>query len=199
MIRRRRAFLLHGGVAAICLAAIGAHAEVQVEGVRFPEAMQIAGADVSLNGAGLRTKVWKLYACGLYVEKPSADADELIGTAQVKHMELHMLRDLTKAQVGKTIREGFERNSQTEMPKLATRLDRLTEGLPNVKRGEVLTVTYAPGRGTMVRGPRNDPIVLEGDDFMRALFSVWLGPSPVQLSLKNDLLGRSLAASSVVP
>ncbi|MFZ9889264.1 MAG: chalcone isomerase family protein, partial [Myxococcota bacterium] len=151
-----------------------------------------AGEDVSLNGAGLRTKVWKLYACGLYVARPTNDAEELIRNGQVKHMELHMLRDLTKEQVGKTIREGFEKNSRAELPSLAARLDRLTSALPDVKRGEVLTVTYVPGRGTTVQGPRNEAILLEGDDFMRALFSVWLGPRPVQSSLKRQLLGASI-------
>ena len=37
------------------------------------------------------------------------------------------------------------------MPALKERLDNFTAAIPDVKKGDVLTLTYVPGKGTSVR------------------------------------------------
>lgn len=174
--------------AALSLLALPVLAQVVVDDVRLPESRTIEGKELTLNGAGLRTKVVKLYVGALYLEEPSKNADEVIGSDQVKRFELHVLRDLSKEQVADTIRDGFEKNSQADMGKLKSRLDKLVNAIPAVKRGEIMSVTYVPGKGTTVEGPNNPPVTLEGEDFQRAMFSIWLGETPAQQSLKRELL-----------
>jgi hypothetical protein len=55
-------------------------------------------------------------------------------------------------------------------------------------KGDVLDLTWLPGTGTLVRG-RGKSLTIPGKDFADALLSVWLGPKPVEASLKRDLLG----------
>lgn len=175
-------------VTALSLFALPTLAQVVVSEVRLPETRQVEGETLQLNGAGLRTKVVKVYVGGLYLEEPTTDAQEAIQSQQTKRMELHVLRDLSKAQVAETIMEGFRKSSSQDMGKLQDRLTRLVNAIPDVKRGEILNVTYVPGQGTTVVGPRISPITIEGDDFAQALFSVWLGENPAQANLKQALL-----------
>ena len=58
-----------------------------LKGVTLPVQTSRDGKVLILNGMGLRTKiVFKVYVGGLYVEKPSKDADELISSGQDKLM-----------------------------------------------------------------------------------------------------------------
>lgn len=172
---------------ALSLFALPALAQVTVAGVTLPESQQVEGKTLELNGAGLRTKVIRLYVGGLYLENPTTNPQEAVTSKQVKRMELHVLRNLTKEQVGETIVEGFQKNTK-DMSKLQDRLTRLSNALPDLQRGQTLTVTYVPGKGTTVEGPGIQPITIEGEDFAQSLFAVWLGGNPVQQDLKNALL-----------
>jgi hypothetical protein len=176
-------------VTAVSFLSLPALAQVVVDDVRLPETRSVEGKTLRLNGAGLRTKVVKLYVGALYLEEPTQNAQEVIDSDQTKRFELHVLRDLSKKQVGDVIREGFEKNSGAEMSALGDRLDKLVEGIPALKRGDVMTVTYVPSKKvTIVDGPRNEPVEIEGEDFSKAMFRIWVGDSPAQESLKRDVL-----------
>ncbi len=184
-ILRGRALLIVGALTLLSLPAL---AQVVVDDVRLPETRKVEGKTLQLNGAGLRTKVVKLYVGALYLEEPTTNAKEALESKQAKRFELHVLRDLSKKQVAETIREGFEKNSGADMAKLQDRLTKLVNAIPAVNRGQVMSVTYVPGEGTTVAGPNNEPVTLEGEDFAHAMFSIWLGDSPAQDSLKKELL-----------
>jgi hypothetical protein len=57
-----------------------------------------------------------------------------------------------------------------------------------VKKGAKLVIQYVPGKGTVIEGAK-DSYVAEGKDFADALFSVWIGGSPVDDGLKKGMLG----------
>ena len=162
----------------------------EVAGVRMPDTLTVEGKTLALNGVGLRTKVvFKVYVAGLYLETPSRDAAQVIASDQVKRMLLSILRGLDRTKVTEAITEGFEKNSKRELPALKARLDRLNSWIPNVEKGDAIVLTYVPGKGTAVSARQQEKGVIEGKDFADALFSVWLGPDPVQEDLKRDLLG----------
>jgi hypothetical protein len=173
------------------LLALPALAGETVAGVEFPATKTVAGQELKLNGAGLRTRVVQLYAAGLYLEEPSESAEEIIASDQIKRVELHMLRDLTRQQVAQTIVQGVERNAVDQMPALEDRLQRLVNHIPDLDRGETLTVTYVPGTGTIIDGETITPLTIPGEDFGDAIFAVWLGTDPVQASLKSSLAGQA--------
>jgi hypothetical protein len=106
----------------------------------------------------------------------------------VKRMELHLLRDVGKDKIIESITEGFEKQSKAQMPQLKSRLDQLAAAVPDLKKGDVLSLTYVPEKGVVVGGAAKETII-PGKDFADALFSVWLGPDPVDGDLKRKLLG----------
>ena len=103
--------------------------------------------------------------------------------------EAHLLlRDVGKDKIIESIREGFEKQSKAQMPALQGRLDQLAAAVPDLKKGDILSLTYVPEKGVVVGGAAKETVI-PGKDFADALFSVWLGPDPVDTDLKRKLLG----------
>ncbi len=162
----------------------------EVAGVKIPDTVTVEGKTLKLNGMGLRKKVvFKVYVAGLYVETPSRDAAAIVSSDQIKSMRLSILRSLKGSQITEAIVEGFEKNSKAQMGALKARLDRFNAMFPDVVEGDQIDMTYLPGKGTVVTAKGAEKGVIEGKDFADALFSVWLGPNPVQEDLKKTLLG----------
>jgi len=158
-------------------------------GVKMPDTITAEGKTLKLNGMGLRKKVvFKVYVAGLYVESPSKDPAAIVAADEVKRMQLSVLRSLSTSQVAEAIEEGFEKGAKGQMPALKPRLEKLRTMIPNVVEGDQLVFTYVPGKGTVVAAKGADKGVIEGKDFADALFSVWIGPTPVQEDLKKALL-----------
>jgi chalcone isomerase-like protein len=98
-----------------------------------------------------------------------------------------MLRDLSREQFVQAVEMAIIRNSSSEMPILRSRLDLLEDALPAPRKGNVLSFTYLPGVGTVMRGQGRE-LTIRGKDFADALLSVWLGPKPIGGALKHQLL-----------
>ena len=177
-------------VSILSLAAVAPGFAGEVAGVTLPDTTTVEGKALKLNGMGLRTKVvFKVYVAGLYLESPSKDAAAVISSDQVKQMHLSLLRSLDHSKITEAITEGFEKNSKSQLAGLKSRLDRLNSMIPNVEKGDRIMLTYVPGKGTIVSAKNVEKGVIEGKDFADALFSVWLGTTPVQVDLKKGLLG----------
>ncbi|MGB5177609.1 MAG: chalcone isomerase family protein, partial [Gammaproteobacteria bacterium] len=71
------------------------------------------------------------------------------------------------------------------------RLDAFNKLFTATKKGDVLSIAYTPEKGTEVRINGEWRGAVEGNDFFRALLKIWLGPNPVDKSLKQDMLGSN--------
>ena len=164
----------------------------EIAGVKVPEKVQVGEKDLTLNGAGLRTKTVfkvKVYVAGLYLEKPTRDASQVIASETIKRVDLTFLRDLDRKQIAEAIEEGFERNSKKDLPALKERLDQLCKIIPDVNKRDAMLITYVPGKGTTITVRGEERGTIEGKDFADALFLVWLGKDPVDHDLRKALLG----------
>jgi len=160
-----------------------------VDGHQIPDTVSQDEKTLSLIGAGIRNKwMFNVYVGALYAEKPTFNAANLIKSEQIKRMDLHLLRDVGKDKIVESIREGFEKQSKAQMPALQGRLDQLAAAVPDLKKGDTLSLTYIPDKGVVVGGAAKETVI-PGKDFADALFSVWLGPDPVDGDLKRKLLG----------
>jgi len=163
----------------------------ELAGVQFPDTATVEGKALKLNGVGLRKKVvFKVYAAALYVENTSQNAQQVIESEQVKRVRMSMLRDLDKKTITEAIVDGFKKNAGDKLPALQQRLDTFTAAIPDLKKGDELVLTYVPTQGTTIESKAGQKISVEGKDFSDALFSVWLGKSPVDESLKDGMLGK---------
>jgi hypothetical protein len=175
----------------LALAWSGLAGAAELAGVSMPATMAVEGKVLKLNGLGLRTRFMvKVYVAGIYVENTSKNAADLISPDSVKFVRLAFVRDVDGPTVAKAIRDGFDKNSKPQMPVLKERLDKLIALVPDIKKGGDMTLTYIPGKGITMAAMGSERGILPGKDFADALFSVWLGPDPVDEDLKEGMLGK---------
>jgi Chalcone isomerase-like len=164
----------------------------ECKGVDFPEHAQVNSTELSLNGLGIRKATFlkvHVYVAALYVAGPSHDPAPLINPGTPAELILHFVRDVGVGDLRKAWSEGFERVAKDQMPQLSARIAMLNGWMSDMKTGQRLTFVRVPALGTQVsvNGVVKGTII--GDDFSRALISIWLGPEPPNAELKSGLLG----------
>lgn len=170
-------------------------ATVDVSGVKFEDTAKVAGKDLKLNGAGMRTKfIVKVYAAGLYLPEKKSSVPEILKMEGPRRVTLVMQRDVSSEDFGKAFMEGLNENvDKTEKAKLVSQINKFGEmfaSIDGVKKGDVLHVDFIPGTGTVceLNGKKlNDPI--SDVAFYNAVLRIWLGDKPVDRTLKPELLG----------
>jgi len=182
----------------LLLTALPARAAV-VAGVAVPESVVVDGTALQLNGAGLRNKAVlfiqvKVYVGALYLPKKMNDAAAIVALDAPKAVRMHFLRNVDRSSIVAAFKDGFESNSPGEVEKLLPKLKLLEGALPDeVAEGQVLVVSYAPGKGCTIGVDGGKTVTVEGKDFAEALFKDWLGPKPVDgglADLKQAMLGK---------
>lgn len=163
----------------------------ECEGVGMPEQTSVDGTKLVLNGMGVREATVfnvNVYVAGLYLQKRSSDGDKIAAAEEPKQMLLVFVRNVSKSDMAEAIQKGFAKAAGEGYAKLKVRVERLMAALPEFKDGDRFTLTYRPGTGVELKSKHNS-ISIEGADFARALFSIWLGKNPPNAGLKRGLLG----------
>jgi long-chain acyl-CoA synthetase len=166
----------------------------EVEGVKLADKVQLAGSELTLNGAGVRTRVFfKVYVGALYLQKKATGTDAVLGDAGAKRIAMHLLRDLEAEQLLSAFKDGLEKNhAPAELARLepqVKQLDGIFTAVKAVKKGDVVLLDYLPGAGTRVSVRGEDKGTIAGEEFNRALLKIWLGEQPADASLKKAMLG----------
>lgn len=177
---------------------LGAADAAEVAGAKLPDRLRIGSGspELVLNGAGLRTRFFvKVYAAGLYLEKKSTTTAAVLALQGPKRVSMHLLRNVSAKQILDALHDGVAaNNSPAELAKLKPQLDALDGVMTSmgpIKEGDVVTLDYVPGAGTVVTvngQAKGKPIA--GTTLYDALLRVWLGDDPVQDDLKKELLGK---------
>lgn len=183
--------------AGLLLATASMANSVDVNGVKFEEAIDLAGSKLVLNGAGTRYKaVFKVYAAGLYLGKKVTTPADVLAIPGNKRITVTMLRDIDATELGKLFSRGIEDNMQKgEFSKLIPailRMSQIFSDYKTLKAGDVFTIDWIAGSGTVmsIKGkPYGEPF--KEPEFFNALTRIWLGPSPADFRLKDALLGKT--------
>jgi hypothetical protein len=168
----------------------------ECHGVTFPDRTQVGTIALTLNGLGLRQATLlrvNVYVAALYLASKSTDANAILGSTTPKKLVLHFVRDVDAAELQKAWEEGFANNAKDQLPALQPRVDKLKSWMTDVKSGQQLTFTHRPGAGIEVDVNGTVKGTVEGDDFARAFYSIWLGSRPPNAGLKAGLLGGPCA------
>ena len=165
-------------------------AQTKVGDVTLPNEVTLSDAEMTLNGAGMREKLWfDLYVGGLYVTTKSKSADALINSDEPMAIKLHITDSkVTQEKMIGAVNEGFEKSSHGKATK-----DQITKfkGFFNEKiaEGTILDIVYVGGKTTVYRNGKEKGSVA-GLDFKKALYAIWLGKEPADEDLKEGMLGK---------
>jgi hypothetical protein len=160
-----------------------------------PETVTVDGQTLVLNGYGTREALAiDLYTAALYLPRPMSDADEIEDPALAKAFRIEVVyQGALPDEIPETWREEL-------LPPLNEgQAAALRRAYRTLARGDVITVSYAPGSGTTVA--LNGEAVLRdpGHGLIAGCLDLWLGPDPVSEDLRARLLRRADDVGGVGP
>lgn len=167
-------------------------AQTRVAGVSLPNSETFQGQSLKLNGAGVREKLWiDLYAGGLYLSSKSSDADAIIGANEPMAIKLHIVSKLISSEkMIDAVNEGFENSMNGNTKPLAAKIEKFKSFfMEEIKKNDVFDIVYLPAKGVVAYKNDKELGTIEGMDFKKALFGIWLSNKPADDDLKEAMLG----------
>jgi hypothetical protein len=184
-------------LAVASMAVATAAAAIEVSGVRVEDKLKVANQDLVLNGSGIRyaaAGLVRVYVASLYLPQKRTSSADIGALKGVKRMHLNLLREVNSNDFSKGLLGGMRANlppaEQQKHFDSLLKLGAIFGQIPSLKKGETISVDSVPGTGTIifVNGKRVGE-AFPDDTFFQALLQIWLGPKPIEDSLKPVLLG----------
>ncbi len=176
--------------AVLCIPALTAQpgAAAELEGVHFADEVRAGDATLRLSCVGLlRYKLFiKAYVAALYLGDGTVH-----GEADVpKRLELSYFWSISGADFAKAGDQILAQNVDAQtFAALRPRLDRINAWYRDVKPGDRYSLTYVPGAGTELALNGSRLGIIDGADFAAAYFRIWLGDTPIDTRLRDQLRG----------
>lgn len=148
-------------------------------GVTLPDKAEVGGQTLVLNGLALRTKFFiKVYVGGLYLPQKEKAAAKVLSEDVPRRMVMHFLYSVSKDQMCDAWKEGLEQNSPKAAADVKKAFTSLCGWMEPIPKGNELTLTYTPGKGTEVQVNGKTKGTLEGKATSDAILGTWIGPDP---------------------
>ena len=171
--------------------------DLDVDGIKIKKTIKVRDTGgktkLYLNGYGIRDKMWiNLYVQALYLTKKTDNPEEILSSDETIATRLYVTSSLvTREKLIKAIEEGMEKSYKGDLEPLRDRMNKFMSLFESVtEKGFVEFVYSKEDVKTYVF--INDKLTgeIEGLDFRRALFGIWLEERAVDRTLKKRLLGK---------
>ena len=160
--------------------------------VTMSDTIKINGKDLVLNGMGTRKATWlrvKVYVGGLYLAKKSNDAKEVINMAGPKYINMTFVRDVDGEKLKGGWSEGFEAAvAEGQRKTLQSKFDQFNNTMEDIEKGQSILITFSK-EGVKVNVKNKDKGLIPGEDFARALLSIWFINARDE-GLRDGMLGK---------
>lgn len=169
---------------------------VEVAGVRFNEFYQDQGIRMSLQGTGLKSMLFfKAFVAGYYSN--FAQTADLLGEFP-KRIEVEYFVHIPGRKLSNYTIEQMKVNvSSDDFKKLSSQIRMMEKYFVDLKPKDRFALTYIPGVGTKFTHNGKLTGIIEGEDFARALFAVWIGDRPFDPVLKEQIAGLTKKAGKL--
>ena len=160
--------------------------------VSIPDTLQAGGENLALNGAGYRSKFFmKMYLGGLYLKQESSDASAIVSADEPMLIKLHIVSGkITSDRMTDAINEGFEKSAGANLAALTDEIAKFKSFFAEeINVDDIFDIAYVPGEGVSVYKNETLSGTIEGLDFKKAAFGIWLGDKPADKNLKKNMLG----------
>lgn len=164
---------------------------IKVYGTSFDKKLMVSDYQLQLKGTALlRYLVFiEAYAGALYLPK------DIIGDQALNDIPRHLVLDYRVGIQAKKFGEATtikikESVSNEVYSRLAPKVDQLNRLYRNVSPGDRYTLTYIPGKGTTLAYNTIPLGTIEGVEFSKALFSIWIGENPIDEGFRDKLFGK---------
>ncbi|MBO9699411.1 MAG: chalcone isomerase family protein [Sporocytophaga sp.] len=177
----------------LILSTFKSHAQTKIKGVDVPATIDTEKGKLQLNGAGIRTKyIFDLYVGALYLKEKNKDPKSIINQDAPQAIRMYVISDkITNKKMEETIKEGFEKATKGNTAPYKAKIDQLMQAFKEeIHNKDVIDITYSPGAGVKLYKNGKLKTQVEGLDFKKLLFTIWLGDDPADEDLKDSMLGK---------
>jgi hypothetical protein len=181
---------------ALCLTTGTAFA-VDAKDVKFPAQLTLDSVDLVFNGSGIRVKKIgfvkvKPYVAALFLKEKNADADAVVNADAPMAIRLYITSKLISSdKMTKSTRAGFEKSTKGNTAPIQKEIDAMMDVFKDkINIDDVYDMVYVPGTGTCIYKQGEKKTTIEGLEFKKALFGIWLGAEPVLDTMKAGMLGN---------
>jgi hypothetical protein len=173
---------------------VSAQTHLEVNGVTVPRKIEFQGKTLQLNGAGGRSKMWlEVYVQALYLSQLSQDPQFIIDSDTEMAIRIEITSSMvSSSKLTKAMNTGFEKSAGSNLEELRPRIEQLKSYLSDaITEKDVFVLAYNP-LDQNVYVTKNEILKgkIQGFDFKKALFGIWLSDKPVDETLKKHLLGQ---------
>lgn len=177
----------------VVLSTFSMDAQKTVSGVKVDEKLALDGNNLTLNGAGVREKFFMdMYVGSLYLTKKSTNAQDIIDSKESAAIKLNIVSGMiTSDKMISAINEGFENSTGKKTAPYKAKIDKFKGFFKEkINKGDTFIILYDAKDGIIVYKNGVKKGSIEGHDFKKALFGIWLGKKPADDDLKDDMLGK---------
>lgn len=177
----------------IALTAIFGSAQKTIGDVKVDAKLAIEGENLTLNGAGTREKFFMdMYVGSLYVTKKATDGNVISSANEAMAIKLNIVSGLISSEkMISAINEGFENATGKKTAPLKTKIDKFKSFFKDkISKKDIFIILYTPTDGVSVYKNGTKKGTIDGLDFKKALFGIWLGAKPADDDLKKGMLGK---------
>lgn len=177
----------------VLVSALISSAQTTVGGVKVDAKLAFEGKNLILNGAGVREKFFMdMYVGSLYVTKKSTDGNAISAANESMAIKLNIVSGMiTSDKMVSAINEGFENSTGKKTAPLKTKIDKFKGFFKDkINKGDVFIIGYTAEDGVVVYKNGVKKGSIDGLDFKKALFGIWLGSKPADDDLKKGMLGK---------
>ncbi|MEG1025546.1 chalcone isomerase family protein [Flavobacterium plurextorum] len=172
---------------------VSAQTQLEVNGVTVPRKIEFQSKSLQLNGAGGRSKMWlEVYVQALYLSQLSQDPQFIIDSDTEMAIRIEITSSMVSSnKLTKAMNTGFEKSAGSNLEQLRPRIEQFKTYLSDaITEKDVFILFYNPLDQT-VNVYKNEVLKgkVQGFDFKKALFGIWLSDKPVDETLKKHLLG----------
>ncbi|OWP84461.1 chalcone isomerase [Flavobacterium davisii] len=169
--------------------------QFETDGVIVPRTIEVnGGKKIQLNGFGTRSKAWvDVYVQALYLTALSQDPHVIMDSETDMAIRIEIISKMVTARkLTNAIEKGFEKSCGEKLNAMMPKINQFKSLLSEeIVKGDVYVLSYNP-KEEAITVTKNEKLKgkVEGKDFKKALFGIWLSDEPADEDLKNELLGK---------
>ena len=163
---------------------------LKIGGKVLPDKMKAGENELLLNGAGLRKKlIIKVYAGALYLIQKSSDAKAIIEADEPMAVKMHFIyKSVSPKKLIDAWNTGFSKSDISNLQEEIKTFNSFF--IEDAKKDDIYDIIYIPEEGTSVYMNNELKGTISGQEFKKAVFSIWLGEETELPKLKKAMLGK---------
>ena len=163
---------------------------LKIGGKILPDQIKAGENTLILNGAGIRKKViFKVYAGALYLLEKNNNAQTIIQADEPIAVKMHFIyKSVAPEKLIEAWNSGFGKSDTSNLQEeIATFNSYFAK---DAKKDDIYDIIYVPEQGTSVYMNTELKGTIQGLEFKKAVFSIWLGEETDLPKLKKAMLGE---------